>query len=47
MIALAQRYPHYHFEIHKGYPTKLHRQLIQRYGICEIHRKTFKPCRKK
>jgi len=29
MIALAQRYPRYHFEIHKGYPTKLHLKLIK------------------
>ncbi|MDQ5882907.1 MAG: ribonuclease [Patescibacteria group bacterium] len=43
MIALAQRYPHYHFEIHKGYPTKLHLKLIKKYGICEIHRKSYKP----
>ena len=42
MIALAKKYPQYKFEIHKGYPTKLHKSLIKKYGICEIHRKSFK-----
>ena len=35
-------YPEYEFNIHKGYPTKTHRQCIETYGVCEIHRKTFK-----
>ena len=35
-------YPQYHFDRHKGYPTKLHRHCIQRYGPCPIHRKTFR-----
>jgi ribonuclease HII len=35
-------YPHYHFHRHKGYPTRLHRNRIQRYGSCPIHRKSFK-----
>ncbi len=34
-------YPEYNFEIHKGYPTKLHFERIEKYGICEIHRKSF------
>jgi ribonuclease HII len=36
------QYPQYHFDQHKGYPTKLHRMCIQRYGPCPIHRKTFR-----
>lgn len=47
MIALAKKYPNYHFEIHKGYPTKLHRKLLKKYGPCKIHRKSFKPCNMK
>ena len=41
MLEMAQRYPEYHFEKHKGYGTKLHYEMIEKYGICEIHRKSF------
>lgn len=34
-------YPHFQFSVHKGYGTKLHYELIQRYGISPLHRKTF------
>lgn len=37
----AVKYPQYRFEKHKGYGTKLHYEMIERYGICDIHRKTF------
>ena len=43
MAALAKKYPHYHFEIHKGYPTKLHLKLLKKYGPSLIHRKSYKP----
>lgn len=43
MINLSKKYPHYKFELHKGYPTKLHLSLLKKYGASEIHRKTFKP----
>ncbi len=35
-------YPHYEFDRHKGYGTKLHRDLIAQHGPCPIHRRTFK-----
>ena len=35
-------YPQYEFNRHKGYGTKHHRNLIQEYGPCPIHRNTFK-----
>ena len=35
-------YPQYEFNRHKGYGTKLHRNLIQEHGPCPIHRNTFK-----
>ncbi|WP_457600309.1 ribonuclease HII [Hydrogenivirga sp.] len=35
-------YPEYEFIKHKGYPTKKHRELIRKYGITEIHRKSFR-----
>jgi len=41
-----KRYPKYGFDRHKGYPTKLHRRKLKKYGPCKIHRKTFRPVRK-
>ena len=40
-VELAKDYPEYHFEKHKGYGTKLHREMILKYGPCEIHRPSF------
>lgn len=42
MLDMAEKYPQYCFEKHKGYPTKLHYEKIAEFGICEIHRKGFK-----
>ena len=41
MIDLSAQYPQYQFEKHKGYPTKLHYQLILRHGISPAHRRSF------
>lgn len=41
MLEMAEKYPQYCFERHKGYGTKLHYEMIEKYGICDIHRKTF------
>ena len=41
MLEVAQRYPQYQFERHKGYGTKLHYQLLRTYGPSPIHRRTF------
>lgn len=41
MLKMAEKYPEYKFEKHKGYGTKLHYEMIEKYGICEIHRKSF------
>lgn len=38
---LANQYPQYGFEKHKGYGTKQHIDAIKQYGACPIHRKTF------
>ncbi len=35
-------YPQFGFSIHKGYPTKAHKEAIRQFGCCLIHRKTFK-----
>ncbi|MCD6177816.1 ribonuclease HII [bacterium] len=40
-----KKFPHYRFDLHKGYPTKTHRMLLRKYGPCKIHRKTFAPLR--
>jgi len=37
-----QKYPQYNFGGHKGYGTKEHRSAIERFGVCELHRKTFR-----
>jgi len=35
-------FPDYAFNQHKGYPTKLHREALKKYGLCRIHRRTFR-----
>ena len=42
MKEIAKKYPLYQFEKHKGYGTKLHRELISKYGRCQEHRQSFK-----
>ena len=41
MKRLAEEYPQYAFDKHKGYGTKLHYEMISKHGISQIHRKTF------
>lgn len=41
MLEMAEKYPEYQFEKHKGYGTKLHYEMLEKYGISPIHRKTF------
>jgi ribonuclease HII len=41
MLEYHQKYPQYNFAKHKGYGTEEHRRAIERFGICELHRKTF------
>ena len=45
MLEAAKQYPQYQFEVHKGYCTRLHTDLIRKYGPCPLHRKTFEPVR--
>jgi len=42
MVAIDSLYPNYGFAGHKGYGTSSHVQAIVKYGLCEIHRKSFK-----
>lgn len=41
MLELAERYPAYGFEQHKGYATKAHREAILTHGPCSAHRELF------
>ena len=41
MVEMAERYPEYRFDRHKGYGTALHYQLLRTYGPSPIHRRTF------
>lgn len=42
MLRYDKKYPDYGFDKHKGYGTKLHRDLIKKKGFSKIHRKTFR-----
>lgn len=44
MEEYAKLFPEYFFEKHKGYGTKLHIEMIRKYGLSSLHRKSF--CRK-
>ena len=43
MIEIDKIYPGYQFKKHKGYPTKLHIEMIKSEGLCKYHRKSFSP----
>ena len=41
MDEIALKYPQYQVEKHKGYGTKLHYEMLDKYGPCELHREKF------
>ncbi|MDP2676395.1 MAG: ribonuclease HII [bacterium] len=41
MVRLAKVYPKYGFDIHKGYGTRAHEKALRKYGLCDIHRRSF------
>ncbi len=41
MLEMAEKYPQYRFEQHKGYGTKLHYEMLREYGPSPIHRRDF------
>lgn len=47
MIKLHKKYPVYGFDRHKGYGTRMHIEMIARYGSSPIHRQSFAPIRQK
>ncbi len=45
MMQLHERYPHYDFAGHKGYPTAAHLAALREHGASDVHRRSFKPVR--
>ena len=41
MLELAEQYPQYGFEVHKGYGTRAHYEALRRFGASPVHRATF------
>ena len=41
MLKVAEEYPEYQFPKHKGYGTKLHYEMIEKYGVSPVHRRSF------
>ena len=46
MHDIASRYPEYGFEHHVGYGTAEHSMALRRYGVCELHRRSYRPIQK-
>lgn len=42
---LHERFPHYGFDGHKGYPTPLHLAALREHGPCPEHRRSYAPVR--
>lgn len=45
MLELHKQYPEYGFDKHKGYPTKVHREILKAIGPCPEHRRSYAPVR--
>jgi ribonuclease HII len=41
MSELHEQYPNYNFHLNKGYPTKFHREALDRHGASPVHRRSF------
>jgi len=41
MVKFSEQFPNYGFEKHKGYGTKAHLEAVKKFGLCEIHRRSF------
>lgn len=46
MEELDAEYPQFGFAKHKGYPTKAHFEAIEKHGVIDQHRKSFKPVKR-
>lgn len=40
MAELAKSYPNYGFEVHHGYPTRSHKEALEKLGACALHRQS-------
>jgi ribonuclease HII len=43
VVAMAEQYPDYGFDGHKGYGTSRHLECLRRKGPCPLHRRSFRP----
>ncbi len=43
LLRLHDEWPQYHFDRHKGYPTRLHYEMLRLHGACPHHRRSFRP----
>ena len=43
LLELDEQYPQYGFKNHKGYPTKMHLEALEKYGVLDSHRTSYKP----
>lgn len=46
MVGFSERYPDYGFDEHMGYGTKKHLEALEKYGVTDIHRRSFRPVSK-
>jgi len=46
MMRYHRKHPEYRFDLHKGYGTRLHIELLKKYGPSPIHRRSFRPVRR-
>ena len=45
MVQLHEHFPQYGFDAHKGYPTPGHLAALKLHGVCDHHRRSFRPVR--
>ncbi len=45
MAEMAAQYPGYGFEVHVGYGTAKHQAALASLGVCDMHRRSFRPVR--
>jgi len=46
LLELHKEYPEYGFEKHKGYPTRMHIEALEKHGICQAHRLSYAPVKR-
>lgn len=47
MVEYDKQFPMYGFKKHKGYPTKMHLEALDKFGVLEIHRRSYGPVQRK